>query len=43
MNFFFSFQVFDVIYSVFHMHGAVEIETPVFELKVCGTVCLTFH
>ncbi|KAK3876761.1 hypothetical protein Pcinc_018474 [Petrolisthes cinctipes] len=26
-------QVFDVIHSVFHMHGAVEIETPVFELK----------
>lgn len=27
-------QVFNTIYSVFHMHGAVEIETPVFELKV---------
>ncbi|XP_071547013.1 histidine--tRNA ligase, cytoplasmic isoform X2 [Panulirus ornatus] len=26
-------EVFDVIHSVFHMHGAVEIETPVFELK----------
>ncbi|KAK8738849.1 hypothetical protein OTU49_003703 [Cherax quadricarinatus] len=26
-------QVFDIIYNVFHMHGAVEIETPVFELK----------
>ncbi|KAG0723290.1 Histidine--tRNA ligase, cytoplasmic [Chionoecetes opilio] len=26
-------EVFNVIYSVFHMHGAVEIETPVFELK----------
>ncbi|KAG7154442.1 Histidine--tRNA ligase, cytoplasmic-like [Homarus americanus] len=26
-------QVFDTIYDVFHMHGAVEIETPVFELK----------
>uniref|UniRef100_A0A2P2I523 histidine--tRNA ligase n=1 Tax=Hirondellea gigas TaxID=1518452 RepID=A0A2P2I523_9CRUS len=25
--------VFDKIKSVFHMHGAVEIETPVFELK----------
>ncbi|XP_045120784.1 histidine--tRNA ligase, cytoplasmic-like isoform X3 [Portunus trituberculatus] len=26
-------EVFSVIYSVFHMHGAVQIETPVFELK----------
>ena len=26
--------MFGVIESVFHMHGAVEIETPVFELKV---------
>ncbi|XP_069171482.1 histidine--tRNA ligase isoform X4 [Procambarus clarkii] len=26
-------QVFDTIYNVFHLHGAVEIETPVFELK----------
>lgn len=26
-------QVFNTMYSVFHMHGAVEIETPVFELK----------
>ncbi|XP_027223750.2 histidine--tRNA ligase isoform X1 [Penaeus vannamei] len=26
-------KVFNTIYSVFHMHGAVEIETPVFELK----------
>ncbi|XP_068233150.1 histidine--tRNA ligase isoform X1 [Palaemon carinicauda] len=26
-------KVFNVIESVFHMHGAVEIETPVFELK----------
>ncbi|KAF2368285.1 Histidine-tRNA ligase [Trinorchestia longiramus] len=26
-------KVFDKILAVFHMHGAVEIETPVFELK----------
>ena len=34
-------QVFGVIRKVFHMHGAVEIETPVFELKViirCYTI-----